>query len=224
MIREDALRTQSLNQKLDDFGRAVNMASVGTDSWEKRRDEPEILRMPVRDTTASFSEIEANAEHSSDVYGDVAELRSTQEREKPVRSTLDEQAAAQELQEAKQARQQANDDLAEAKLLFEQSINNLNEAKTREEKSAADARSTQQELTTAYQFASVAAQRQHDAWEFFRKANLWAVNAAALSWVATIWFAWVAFRAHLSVWEPGVLTAVVLLLAVFMARWGTSED
>jgi len=86
---------------------------------------------------------------------------------------------------------------------------------------ATDRKSAQQNLTTAYQFAAVAAQRHRDAAAIFQRSNRWAVNAVAASWIVLVWFAWFSLRALVPIWAPAAATGLLVLLAVLVARWRT---
>jgi hypothetical protein len=97
-------------------------------------------------------------------------------------------------------------------------------ARKAEETAAADLLSARQELTTAYQFAAVAAQRRLDAVDSYHKAARWAVFAVALSWLAMAWMAWFAFQAKMPFWVPCIVTVALIGLAAKFAKQGTRES
>jgi len=138
-------------------------------------------------------------------------------------------SATESMQRAEEAWKKADEATLEAKRLLEQSVHQVNLAHSKEEKASADLRSAQQEMTTAYQFAAVAAQRQHDAAQFFRRATRWTVIAVGISWIAMVWMAWLALpikmpRLNLPIWAPGVASGVIALAAVLITAWATRED
>jgi hypothetical protein len=133
------------------------------------------------------------------------------------------QSANQRLEDAERFWREADQAIADAKKRMDQSTFQLTEAKVRGDAAVADLQSARQELTTAYQFASVAAQRRLDAASFFQSAVRWAVSATALCWIAMVWAVWSTFRAHVPVFVPGILTAVLLAAAYFLGKIGTRE-
>jgi hypothetical protein len=133
------------------------------------------------------------------------------------------QSSIQRLEEAERFRKDADEAIAEAKKRLDQSAFQLTEANAKGDLATADLQSARQELTTAYQFASVAAQTRLDAAEFFQKAVRWAVFATAISWVAMVWAVWSAFRAHVPVFVPGILTLVIAAAAFMLSRAGIRE-
>jgi hypothetical protein len=133
------------------------------------------------------------------------------------------QSSTLRLEEAERVSQKGDQAAKEAQHLIDQATAELLQARSAEEKAAADLISARQELTTAYQFASVAAQRRLDSAEAFRKAGRWAVFAIGFSWVAMVWAVWVALRTAVPLWGPGVATVVVLLLVIGFERLGTRE-
>jgi hypothetical protein len=128
------------------------------------------------------------------------------------------------MEEARQAWTQAQEALLAARHLMEQSSAQLSLSRSKEETSSTDLKSAQQDLTTAYQFAAVAAQRQHDAAEAFRKSKRWALAALAASWMVMAWVAWLPFRAVVPIWGPGVITALIVLIAVLLNRKGDDRE
>ena len=133
------------------------------------------------------------------------------------------QSAMQRLDEAKEFWKEKDRELIDSKKQLDQSTFALTQAQVKEEAATADLVSARQELTTAYQFASVAAQRRQDASEFFRKAAGWTVFATAISWIAMVWAAWFSFRATIPIWGPGVASVLLLLAASAIGRRGKRE-
>ncbi len=112
----------------------------------------------------------------------------------------------------------------EAKKAMDLAITELVRAQAKEEAATGDLNSARQELTTAYQFAAVAAQRRLEATEFFRRAARWCVFSAAASWVASAWFGWFSVRSLVPIWAPGVATAVILGLAMLIGKQEAKES
>jgi DNA repair exonuclease SbcCD ATPase subunit len=133
------------------------------------------------------------------------------------------QSSSQRLEEAERFFQKGNLAAKEAQHLIDQSTAELLQARSAEEKAAADLLSARQELTTAYQFASVAAQRRLESAETFRKAARWAVFATGFSWVVMVWAVWLALRTAVPPWGPAVATAVVILLVIVLDRLRARE-
>jgi len=95
----------------------------------------------------------------------------------------------------------------------EQASKELTESVARHDAAAADLVTARQDLTTAYQFASVAAQRRLESREFFTKAWRWMIAVTAISWAIMGWLAWLSFRQFVPIWAPGVLTVLILVIA-----------
>ena len=133
------------------------------------------------------------------------------------------ESASERLREAEKFWQRGDQTSKDVQKLTDLSTAELLQARTAEQTAAADLLSARQELTTAYQFAAVAAQRRLDSVEFFQKAARWTVFATALSWVAMVWMAWFAFRDKLPIWTPGVAMVLIVVAAVFIAKRGTNE-
>ena len=175
---------------------------------------------------------QAMQEAKSLVDQSIAELAQARKREESIAANLqsvrDEftasyDAASKRLQEAEQFCQKGDQSAKEAQQLIDQTTAELLHARKAEETAAADLLSARQELTTAYQFAAVAAQRRLDAVDSFRKAARVAIFAVAASWVATVWMGWLAFRAAVPIWAPGVLTLVLVVLTLVLTRKTTTE-
>jgi uncharacterized lipoprotein YehR (DUF1307 family) len=175
---------------------------------------------------------QAMQEAKSLVDQSVAELAQARKREESIAANLQSVrdeftasyvAASLRLQEAEQFCQKGDQSAKDAQQLIDQTTAELLHARKAEETAAADLLSARQELTTAYQFAAVAAQRRLDAVDSFQKAARMAIFAVAASWVATVWMGWLAFRATVPVWAPGVLTIVLVVLTVVLSRKSTRE-
>ncbi len=126
--------------------------------------------------------------------------------------------AGQRLEEAERLLREAEQAAQETHKLLDQSMFELVQSRVKEETATTELLSARQELTTAYQFAAVAAQRRLDAEELFLKTARWAVIATALSWVAMIWACWFSLRQWVPIWGPGVGTAIVVLVAGLSAK------
>lgn len=138
-------------------------------------------------------------------------------------------SATESLQRAEEAWKKADEATLEAKRLLEQSVHQLNLSHSKEEKASSDLHSAQQEMTTAYQFAAVAAQRQHDAAQFFRRATRWTVIAVGISWIAVVWMAWLVLpvkmpHLNMPIWAPGAVSGMIALAAILITAWATRED
>jgi hypothetical protein len=161
-----------------------------------------------------------------------SELDQARRREEAVAASLETvrkefstayQSASQRLEEAERLCQKGDQAAKEAQHAIDQTTAELLQARSAEEKAAADLVSARQELTTAYQFASVAAQRRLDAAELFQKAIRWAVFATAFSSVALVWALWLALRAIVPIWGAGAASALVILVAIIFGRLRTRE-
>ena len=308
LLQEDALRTEALNRKLAELGKAFGEVRHQAPPVEMKSREADLLRMPPREpvteipsrpveplpptqdaadwihfenreltthsdvasrpTTTQAAPLEPvlrleNALHidavphavadfvgpepdprgsetraiehheavvNGDSYRDVAQRFSeaSLQRDEAIQSALEAKAsyenARQVLEEARDLWEEAKDSLLATKLHIEQAAAQLNVARGKEEAANADLKSAQQDLTTAYQFAAVAAQRQHDAAEFFRKSNVWNIIAVAFSWIVITWMAWLQFRSLIPIWGPGAVSIVILLLAIFISKWGSKRE
>ena len=133
------------------------------------------------------------------------------------------QSASQRLEEAERFWQKGDNAAQQAQHLIDQSTAELLQARKAEETAAADLLSARQELTTAYQFAAVAAQRRLDAADSFQKVARWTIFATVLSWIAMAWLAWLSFRMTVPIWCPCAATVILVLLAFVFAGRGTRE-
>jgi hypothetical protein len=130
------------------------------------------------------------------------------------------ESANERSEEAARLWQQADQAVTESKRQWEGVMAAVAQARSHEETAATDLISARQELTTVYQFASVAAQRQRFAAEFFNKTTRWVVLSGAVSWVAVVWFGWFALRAHVPIWGAGIGTALVVAVTFFVWKKG----
>jgi len=197
-----------------------------TNSFQSASERLEEAERNWKKTDQAMQEAKAFLDQS------IVELAQARKREESIAANLqsvrDEfttsyEAASQRLQEAEQLCQRGDQAAKEAQQLIDQTTAELLQARKAEETAAADLLSARQELTTAYQFAAVAAQRRLDAVDSFQKAAHVAIFAVAASWVATVWLGWLAFRAAAPVWAPGVLTVVLLVLTLVLTRKTRSE-
>jgi len=134
------------------------------------------------------------------------------------------ESACKRLEEAERFWREADQTGLQVKQMLEQASSELAQLRSGEQTATADLLSARQELTTAYQFAAVAAQRRLDAAEFFKRSAKWAVFAAAFSWVAMVWAVWFALRTIAPVWVPCVASTLIVCLAITFGRLGTRED
>jgi len=111
----------------------------------------------------------------------------------------------------------------ETRTLLQRMETELAEARRGAAAASEDLLSARQELTTAYQFASVAAQRRLDAAEFYRKTASAVVFSSALAWMVAVWMAWVAFNRVLPYAVPFAASCLILAAAVFLRRQGERE-
>lgn len=133
------------------------------------------------------------------------------------------ESASQRLQEAEQFWKQRDNSVIDSKKQLDQATFALTQAHAKEESATADLVSARQELTTAYQFAAVAAQRRLDSAEFFRKAAFWAVLGTAFSWIGMVWAVWSTMERRMPIWAPAAATLVVIALAVSFSKRGRHE-
>jgi hypothetical protein len=161
-----------------------------------------------------------------------AELIQARKREESIAANLQSvrqeftasyQSASERLQEAELFWKRGDQASKESQQLVDQSTAELLQARKSEETAAADLLSARQELTTAYQFAAVAAQRRLDAVDSFQKAVRWMAFAVALSWIAMAWMGWFALHAKVPVWAPGIVSILLLVLAAAFTRKGAQE-
>jgi hypothetical protein len=133
------------------------------------------------------------------------------------------QAACQRLEAAEQYSKDGDGFAQETRRLLEQMQAELAEARSGATTATEDLLSARQELTTAYQFASVAAQRRLDSAEFFRKAASWVVFCTAFAWMAAVWMAWVAFNKVVPIAVPFAAACAILAGAIFLRRRAARE-
>jgi hypothetical protein len=133
------------------------------------------------------------------------------------------QAACQRLEAAEQYSKDGDGFAQETRKLLEQMQAELAEARSGATTATEDLLSARQELTTAYQFASVAAQRRLDSAEFFRKTASWVVFSTAFAWMAAVWLAWVAFNRVIPVAVPFAAACTILAGAIYLRRRGARE-
>lgn len=129
-------------------------------------------------------------------------------------------SACQRLEAAERYCREGDGFAQETKKLLDRMQAELADARNGATTATEDLLSARQELTTAYQFASVAAQRRLDSAEFFRKTTSWVVFSTAFAWMATIWMAWVAFQRVLPIAVPVAASCVILAGGMFLRRRG----
>jgi len=308
LLQEDAIRTEALNRKLAELGKAFGEVRHESHVGETRNREADLLRMPPRELVSEIpsrpierppstpesadwhpfenremtvqsdfavrpstiqtvpqepvarpanslrfdadvhpAEEMRMAEHepatavesvqqpndaaeSAEAYRKFAQQFSdmSQQRDEAIQSALEAKNsyddARQLLEDCRRICDEAKESLHGTKLHLEQAAAQLSVSRGKEEAATADLRSAQQDLTTAYQFAAVAAQRQHDAAEFFRKSNRWNIFAVAFSWIVITWMAWLQFRTLIPIWGPGAASIVILGLAVLVSNLGSKRE
>jgi hypothetical protein len=136
------------------------------------------------------------------------------------------ESASQRLEEAERLWKESDQIGVDAKERFEKSESVLAEARAREEGAATELQSARQELTTAYQFASVAAQRRLESAEFFERTARWAVFAAATAWIAMVWLGWIALVAlhkDTTIVLPILGTVILLLIGMVLVKRRVKE-
>jgi hypothetical protein len=175
---------------------------------------------------------QATAEAKRLLEQSTAELVQARKKEESIAASLQSvreefttayQSASQRLQEAEEFWKRGDQAAKEAQQLIDQSTAELLQARKAEETAAADLLSARQELTTAYQFAAVAAQRRLDAVDAFQKATRWMIFGVALSWIAMVWMGWFIFHGKMPIWGPGVLSIVLVGLAFAVTKRGARE-
>lgn len=133
------------------------------------------------------------------------------------------QSACQRLEAAEQYCKDGDGFAQETRKLLERMQAELDEARSGATTATEDLLSARQELTTAYQFASVAAQRRLDSAEFFRKTTSWVVFSTALAWMATVWMTWVALSRVVPIVVPFGIACGILAGAIYLRRRGARE-
>lgn len=210
VLLEDAMRTETLNRKLAALGKVMHSArsvvAVGDGG-----DEDSAL-LPWRRPEAAEG-LDARQKATEDPTAVDAGIQSMKRE-----FTAAYEAAGKRLEEAEQFWQKGEQAAREAQKLVDQTTAELLQARSAEETATADLQSARQELTTAYQFASVAAQRRLDSAAHFHKATQWMIYSSALSWIAVSWMGWIPFRGMIPVWGPGGATAAILLLAMYVGK------
>lgn len=147
-----------------------------------------------------------------------AELQATQ---KTLAASY--QSANERLEEAAKFWKGGDESSMDARSMMERSAIQLAEAKSKEEAAAFDLNSARQELTTAYQFAAVAAQRRLDSVQLFTNATRWMILSVGFSWMATVWFAWFALRPHVSILIAFAVSAILLVATIVLSKRLTEE-
>jgi hypothetical protein len=133
------------------------------------------------------------------------------------------QSACQRLEAAEQYCKDGDGFTQETRKLLERMQAELGDARSGATTATEDLLSARQELTTAYQFASVAAQRRLDSAEFFRKTTRWVVFSTAFAWMATVWMTWVAFNRVVPIAVPFGIACAILAAAIYLRRKGARE-
>jgi len=208
--------------KLEDAVDFENSALIGFEAHTPRQLESVLTLQPVPEQASLKFDYQSVNERLEET---ARRWKLTDQAVMEAKQMLDELTVRlNQAEEAKRFRNDADYAEAQAKQGLELAHLQLAEARVKEETAAANLLSAQQELTTAYQFASVAAQRRLDAAEFFKKSARWAVFAAAFSWVAMAWAVWFALRTIAPLWVPCIASTLIAGLAITFGRLGTRED
>ena len=156
---------------------------------------------------------------------DTIDLLKTEHRQKLRVAEAAAQNASASLEQAEGAHKRASESILEAKRTLDESAGQLDRARS----SAADAerqlraaearlQSSDQNVQKARELASLSEQKHVSAVRLLRRIIHYAVWAVALSWTATVWFAWLALRPGLPLWEACVASGVVIVAAVLIPR------
>ena len=180
--------------------------------WKQADDAALEARRLFDDSTAQLTLAVGKEQQSS------ADFHSAQQA-----LTAAYQAACQRLEAAEQYSKEGDGFAQETRKLLEQIQAELAEARSGATTATEDLQSARQELTTAYQFASVAAQRRLDSAEFFRKTTSWVVFSTAFAWMAAVWLAWVAFNRVIPIAVPFAAACTILAGAIYLRRRGARE-
>jgi len=180
--------------------------------WKLADDAALEARRLFADSTSQLTLVVSKEQQSS------SDFRSAQQA-----LTAAYQAACQRLEAAEQYSKDGDGFAQETRKLLEQMQAELAEARSGATTATEDLQSARQELTTAYQFASLAAQRRLDSAEFFRKTTRWVVFSTAFAWMAAVWLAWVAFNRVIPIAVPFAAACAILAGAIFLRRRGARE-
>ena len=188
----------------------------------KRLDEAERSWKEAQYTTV---EAQGRLEQS---FSELAQMRREDQGslDEPLRQELlsAHQSTCERAEQAAQLWEQTDQAMAQSRQQLDSAMATAVQARQYQEKTAADFISAKQDLTTAYQFAAVAAQRRLIAAEVFTKAARWSILAGAASWIATAWFAWFTLRAIVPVWSAGVVTMVVVAIGLGLRKKVQLDD
>jgi hypothetical protein len=230
LLTEDAVKAGALKKKLAEIGKIMN--AVRSDALVDSKQEEEQLVLVRAQESVAGGESRQNAVNatvrvlSENVTLPWPKLEGTVNFESSAQETLTAayESTNKRLEEAERVRADADHAEARAKQILEQANLELAEARVKEETATQNLISAQQELTTAYQFASVAAQRRLDAAEFFKRSARWVVFASAFSWVTMAWAVWFALRAVAPLWSPCIASTLIVGLAITFDRLVRRED
>jgi len=131
--------------------------------------------------------------------------------------------ASRRLESAEQYRKEGDGFAQETRKLLQRMDAELAEARSSTAAASEDLLSARQELTTAYQFASLAAQRQVDSVHFFRKTVSWVIFSTASAWMLAVWMVWAAFHRTLTISVPFVASCLIVAGAVYLRKRGERE-
>ena len=215
-LRTDESRsTEILNSRLAEMTKLVNALKSESSTHVAAHEDSETVRAIGRDINMAEARVMSNRIAGEGVA--IAWPKSEGLQQHPDSGedrTLGYESASRRLEEAERLQREIAEMSAYAKLRMDKAELALAEARVREEAAASDLLSARQELTTAYQFASVAAQRRLESSEFFERTARWAVFASLFSWIATVWLVWIAllgFHQNTSIFMP-IFGTVVLVL------------
>jgi DNA repair exonuclease SbcCD ATPase subunit len=193
-LQDESSRTEMLNQKLSEMNRLISQAQSGT------APSTETSGYPSQDGRATLNRYhnDGSAIPWPTTEGLTPQGPEMVQQLQPLPQDLLDafDAAMARLATAEESHADAMKVNAAAQFRLEQAEAALAEIRSQEDTSHADLLSARQELTTAYQFASVAAQRRLEASEFFERTARWSIFASLFSWIATVWIGWIALIAY----------------------------
>jgi len=172
----------------------------------------------VEDLTAEAKRMLDRSTERLDLAASKEERYSTDFQTAQQALTAAYQSASQRLEAAEQYCKNGDQFVQETRQLLDKMKAELAAARNGSISAAEDLQSARQELTTAYQFASVAAQRRLDAAEHYRKSTRWMVIVTALAWVVAVWMGWLALQKGVPVGIPSALSCGIVGAAIFVSK------
>jgi hypothetical protein len=156
---------------------------------------------------------------------DNIDLLKTEHRQKLRAVEAAAQNASASLGQAEGAHKKASESILEAKRTLDESTRQLDRARSsatdaaRQLRAAEDRlQSSDQNLQKARERERLSEQKHVSAVRLLQRIIQYSVWAVAISWTATVWFAWLALRPGLPVWGACVASAIVIAAAVLIPR------